>query len=315
MKKKLMLSVFVLFVCSVYSQSVEEMVNGPISGYTFLPKAQTVDFNIAFSSRSATSFWDYKGNETSYSYIYEGEMDPKLIWSNIFLSCRYSFNNDLSFFVSLPIIINQKLEANPAPGYEDYYPDLTGQTGIGDIEIGGEYLISKSSQVRTALGMAFQVASGTSPDDIGDNEFSSTGSGHTAVDYNMNTDIKLNPSVLFSGGLNYRINNKASFSNEGYSWDEKEGNLFSIYGRITFNVSSNFGLGAKAYYSTAGEDKFEGEEITDSSADMFSILPMIGYQFSSNDFKINYYTSYRIEIAGKNYAKANGIRIGLSIFK
>ena len=315
MKKKLMLSIFVLFVCSVYSKSVEEMVNGPIRGYTFLPKAQTVDFNIAFSSRSATSFWDYKGKETSYSYIFEGEIDPKLIWSDIFLSCRYSFNNDLSFFVSLPIIINQKLEANPAPGYEEYYPDLTGQTGIGDIVIGGDYLISKSSQFRTALGMDFQFASGSSPEDVSENNFSSTGSGHTAIDFYLDSDVMMNTNILFSIGLGYRINNKSSFSSGGYSWNEKEGNIFSISGRFTFYVSSSIGLGSKVSYSTAGEDKFEGEIINDSSANMFSIHPMIGYQVSSNDFKINFYTSYRIEIAGKNYAKANGIWIGLSIFK
>jgi hypothetical protein len=315
MKKKLMLLIIVLFVCNIYSQTFSEMINGPIKGYTYLPEAKTFDFAAGFSSRKATSFWDIEGKETSYSYIYGGEIDPELSWNTIYLSCIYSINSNLSLIFGLPIIINQKLEANAAPGFEQYYPDLTGQTGIGDIIIGSEYLISQLSQLRTTAGFGFKFASGSSPEDIGETEFSSTGSGYTSIDFYIDSDVMLNPNILLSASLGYIINNKATFSYEGYSWDEKEGNVFSISGRSTFNVSSNIGLGVRISYSSAGEDKFEGEKITNSSANMFFLQPMIGYQVLSNTYKINFFASYRYEISGKNYAKANGIWLGISFFK
>ncbi len=314
MKKGILIFIVVLIACNAYSQSITEMVNGPLQGYTFVPETRTFMLYTQYTSRSATSYWDIDGKEISYSSYYAGEVSPKLIWNNITLAGKYSIHNKLCFSIFVPIVVNQKLEANPAPGYE-YYTDLTGQTGIGDIILGSEYLIAKTHQYRATTGFGFQFASGTSPEDLSDTDFSSTGSGHTALIFNMCTDVMLNQNLLLSGEMMYIINNRATFSSQGYSWNEKEGNRFSIYGRLTFNVSSNVGLGVKSSYSTSGEDKLEGENITESSANMFSILPMIGYQVKTSDYKVNFFSGYRLELAGKNYAKANGFWIGISIFK
>jgi len=314
MKKKLMLLIIVLFVCNVYSQSVEEMVDGPLTGYTFFPVARTFMLYTQYSTRSATSFWDIDGNEVSYSSMFGGEVSPKLIWDYIALAGKYSINNKLCFSLFVPIVVNQKLEANPAPGYE-YYTDLTGQTGIGDIILGGEYLIAKTHQYRATTGFGFQFASGTSPEDLSETDFSSTGSGHTSLIFNICTDFMINQSLLLSGEMMYVINNKATFTTQGYSWNETEGNELDISGRMTFNVTSNLVLGAKIMYSTTAEDKLDGNLIDDSNGSMLSSTPMFGYQVKTSDYKVNLYSGYRLELAGKNYAKANGFWIGISIFK
>lgn len=314
MKKGILIFVVVLIACNAYSQSIAEIVNGPLQGYTFVPETRTFMLYTQYTSRSATSYWDIYGNEISYSSYYAGEVRPKLIWNNIKLTGKYAIHNKLCFLVFVPIVVNQKLEANPAPG-DEYYADLTGQTGIGDIILGSEYLIVKSHQYRATTGFGFQFASGTSPDDLSDTDFSSTGSGHTALIFNMSTDIMLNQNLLLSGEIGYVINNRATFSSQGYSWNETKGNELYISERITFNVTSNLVLGAKTMYSIAAEDKLDGNLIDLSNGSMLSSKPMVGYQIKTSDYKVNLFSGYRLELAGKNYAKANGFWIGISIFK
>ena len=172
----------ILSTSLAYSQTVDELTNG----FTFMPKPQTFIFNAVLSSSNATSQWNEDGEEISYNYLLDGKANPEIIFKTISFTFGYSISDKFRFYLSMPVIVEQKLKANAAAGYEQYYQDYCGQTGIRDISIGGRFLLTKSKQLRMKLGLNYQLSSGSSPDYIGENELSSTGSGHTAKHNRIN---------------------------------------------------------------------------------------------------------------------------------
>ena len=192
--------------------------------------------------------------------------------------------------------------------------NLSGETGLGDISIGGWYQISKNQKSRTLATAIYTLATGSSPEDVGESNFSSTGSGHTSIDIEIRTDYLYAPNILVSGQGSYTINQEGEFSSDGISWDEKDGNEIDFIGTVSMLASPQLSLGMTAGYSSAGTSEYDGETVDDSDNNNFILAPKVGYQMTTGSTKVNITGSYLLSISGKNYPKLDGFAIGAEIF-
>jgi hypothetical protein len=297
-----------------YSQSIDEMMRGPILGYTYVPDVGKFDISVQFISFNFNSSFDEDGKEVSFNDEFDGFADPELSQTSIQFSGDYRINNEFGISVSAPFISSQTIEWNPASGYEEYFEDASGETGLGDMTISAWYQLVKDEKSSIQCAVGYELATGSSPDDASESSVSSTGSGHTAIKVGIGADIVMTPAVLLSALGHYTLNQEGAFSTDGYSWDEKQGNSILISGRAKMLASPQLSFGADFDFYSSGEDEIDGDTIDDSNAQAISITPMIGYKLSSEGSTVNITGGYILNISGVNYPKMNGFLVGVTAF-
>ncbi|MCF7920885.1 MAG: transporter [Candidatus Cloacimonetes bacterium] len=315
MKGRIFVLSVMLVTCSLYSLNLNEMVNGPVTGLTFLPKARTAYFQMEISALSATSYWNYEDKEISYYDYYDQEAKPELFLKNLSLTCGYSLFNDLYIYANMPIVLQQDLEVNPLPEYEQYYNDRKGQSGNGDITLGGKVLLRRDRYSRLIVEFDFQWGSGAATDEIRHGDIFPSGSERQAYELSLAADFQLGSNFLLSSKVMWHNNIETHYSNLDDSGTEKEGNEIHYAGRLIYYTPTNIGIGTIFTWSGTEKDEFNGEKIENSESRNVSLSPVIGYQIENKSRNMNIYLKYRVGISGKNYTIANGFFLGFSLFK
>lgn len=314
MKKTYLLIVLLSSIVFCFSQTIDHLIKGSIAGFTYVPDAGKFGISANLVFVSSNSFFDENGDETTYNYLMGGLADPEMSVSTLYLKGEYSLNKNMGLSVYVPIINKQEMEWNPSAGYEEYFTDLSGETGLGDMTISGWHqLIKNQYSSIIALG-SYTIATGSSPEDVGESNAASTGSGHNSIGISVSADLMVAPNILASVGSDYTINQKASFSSEGYSWDEKAGNAISFSSRISLRASPQVSLGLDFGYLSGGKSEIDGETIDDSNFNFMVIMPMVGFQLSSGTTTVNITGGYLLHISGTNFPKTSGMAIGTTIF-
>ncbi|MBN1694437.1 transporter [candidate division WOR-3 bacterium] len=314
--KKVIMTLVSVFVCLnvSYSQTIDDLVKGPIPGYTCTPDAGKFGILTEMVSISTKTMFDEDGNEITLEDLTGGLADPKMSMVNLYLTGEYSLNKNVGFLVNSPFFLKQQVRMNPASGYEDYFTDKNGKIGLGDMTIGGWYFLIKNQIIQFMAHSCFTLATGSSPENVNESEAASTGSGHSSFGVGASADFMMVPKILLSAGGRFTINNKASFSTDGDSWDEKEGNQIHLWGRTSFKVMPNLSTGLDFEYFLKGATKVDGGESSDSDLNYMNITPMVGCQLSLGTSIINITGGYLLHISGKNFPKFNGFLINTMIF-
>ena len=297
-----------------YAQGIDDLIRGPILGYTFGPEVGKIDLSMSYVTLSANSSFNDDGKEISYNDDFDGLAEPEISQSAIQFSSDYAISNVLGISISVPFITGQSVDWNPASGYEGYFQNASGETGLGDLTISAWYQLLKDTKGSMQVAAGYQLATGSSPEDVGENSFSSTGSGHTSIKAGFAADFIATSSVLFSASSIFAFNQEAAFSSGGYSWDEKEGNEIVFSGRASLLASPVLSVGLDFDYFFQGEGEFDGETIDGSSSNFMSITPMLGYRLISGSTSLSLNGGYILNIAGKNYPKLSGMVFGATAF-
>jgi len=303
-----------LFVSFCNSQSLDELIRGPLLGFTFTPEIGKYDISASYVSVNANSLYDDDGKEMTYNDFFDGYADPEVSLSLMMIRGEYALTNALSFGIAAPFILDQKIEYNPASGYESLFENESGESGLGDVTISAWYQLFKDQKMSFQGTLGYQLATGSSPEDVGSHNFSSTGSGHTAIDGGLNIDFLAAPKILVSGYGNYTMNQEASFSSDGYSWDEKSGNVFMIGGRASMSASPQLSLGLHFDMYISGESKVDGENIDDSGSKFTRLTPMLGYKIQTPQYTAHIAGGYMLPLGGENFPKRNGFEILITAF-
>jgi hypothetical protein len=307
-------ALILVFVTFCNSQSLDELIRGPLLGFTYTPEVGKFDISASYVNVNANSLYDGDGKEMTYNDVFDGYADPEVSFSGMYLRGEYAFTNALSFGIAVPFILDQKIEYNPASGYESFFENESGETGLGDITISAWYQLLKNEKMTLQGALGYQLATGSSPEDVGENNFSSTGSGHTAIDGGLNIDILVASKILVSGYGNYTINQEASFSSDGYSWDEKSGNVLMIGGRASMSASPQLSLGLHFDMYVSGESEVDGENIDDSESKFARLTPMLGYKLQTPEYTAHIAGGYMLPLGGENFPKRSGIDISITAF-
>ncbi len=313
--KKVIMALISVFVCVniSYSQTIDDLIKGPIPGYTCTPDAGKFGILTEIVSISTKTIFNKDGDEITFQNLTEGLADPKMSITNLYLIGEYSLNSNIGLFVDFPFVLKQKMEMNPSSGYENYFTDKNGKTGLSDVTIGGWYFFNKSQTNQFMADGCFTLATGSSPDDIGESNASSTGSGHSSFGVGASADFMIAPKILVSAGGRFTINNKASFSTDGDFWEQKEGNQIHLWGRSSYKVLPHLSIGLDFEYFLKGLTKVDGEKETDSDLNYLDITPMVGYQLSIGTSIMDITGGYLLNIIGKNFPKFNGFLISTLI--
>jgi len=307
-------ALILVFVTFCNSQSLDELIRGPLLGFTYTPEVGKFDISASYVNVNANSLYDGDGKEMTYNDVFDGYADPEVLSSWMYFGGEYALTNDLSFGIAVPFILDQKIEYNPASGYESYFLDRSGETGLGDIQVSAWYQLLKDEKMSLQGALGYQLATGSSPEDVSENNYSSTGSGHTAIDGGLNIDFLAASKILISGYGNYTINQEAQFSSDGYSWDEKQGNYIMVGGRATMSATPQLSLGLHFNYYASGKTEIDGESIDDSESKSTRITPMVGYKIQTPGYTAHIRGSYRIPLGGQNMSKSNGFTISITTF-
>ncbi len=294
---------------------IERILRGPIPGYTYTAKPGNIMVGLEYAKFSTQSFFDETGKKFSYDESYEDIIDPIGYFEGLDLHIEYSIDNDFGLFIDVPYITRQEFDWNADPGYGYYFNNLNGETGTSDINIGGWILLSQTSYSRLMTIIDYKFASGSSPYDIEDDSWSSTGTGQTDFGFSLLGDCIIDPSLLTSFGGSYVIRNKGSFSSEGYSWNEKPGNQLQFSCRLATKLSSKFSTGLSFLYSFQWDNEINGEVVEDSGYESIDLIPLVGLQLMPNKMIVNLIGKYYYPLSGKfNYISWKGLSVGIQIF-
>lgn len=307
MKKFILLCLF-LSATIVCGQGDGSFVYRPIPGYTETPFPGSFTMKTAYANIKATSLYDEKGDEITMNKLVEGDADPEVFFSEIDLRTEYAINERLTAAITFPMIMDQGIQ------FDNVNPDMSGETGLGDIRISGYAIASESKTYRFMGFVSLKLATGSDPYDIDDDAFSSTGTGQTDIDFGLLGDFSLADNMLLSLGGWYSLRNEGAYSSEGDSWDEKPGNEISAKGTFSVQPSTQLGLGIGFDFFSAAKDEFEGDEIDDSESNGFSLSPTVGYKISSGNTNIHLLGEYYLNVSGKNIYKMGGFVISAYLY-
>ncbi len=295
-------------------QTIDDMIRGPITGYTFIPELSKSALYFRYSTLSSTSLFDDEGDEESFEDVMDGYASPEYSGSRLDISGEYSVIERMSVGVSLPIILKNEMDYNPEPGYSSYFSNLSGKTGIGDITASTSMLFAKSTNQRWLASVGIILPTGSTIEDLDDDEWSSTGSGHTSIYASICGDnVFIGNQLYGSAALAYEVNQKADFSVEGDDWEEKDGDAVDGSIRMVFIASPFLSIGLAGRYFSQAEIELDGEEIEDSNFSFSQFIPNVGYQLDTGGYTINLYFQARLEISGINTFKSNVIQFGATI--
>ncbi|MBC8192824.1 MAG: transporter [FCB group bacterium] len=306
--------IFAVTIMSIgFAQDGNQLISGPLSGFTFVPEPGHLGLSIQYLSSSSSSSFDKEGEEHALNEYYERVGAPKYKRSMSALRGDYTVSKRVGLFAIVPFINSQELEWNLEPTYMGALNDLSGQTGLADIIIGGWLQVAQAAKYSVHLSGAYSLATGSSPDEVTSDEVSSTGSEHTATGVGLSADVVLAPKILLSLGGQYLVNQKANYTYDNYSIVVKYGNEMLINSRLTYHMSKNLALGLDANYLSADKTEVDGQIDEESESSGLILTPLIGHHDTTNKLNMRINAGYQLTYAGSNILKYDGIRFGLSI--
>lgn len=283
------------------AQTVDNLVNGPLVGFTFAPTAKRYAISADVFALSTNTIYDKFGREKTYKDLIKGKGNPKRAITAYSIDYGYSFNNNAGFLAIVPFISKQELKMNTI-GSNKNITDLTGETGMGDMTIGGWYFFSKSRTNRSMVLGLLTLATGSSPEDVSENNLSPTGSGTYSYSVFAVSDFMTAPNTLVSFATGFTINNEASFS----SGDQKKGNGLQFSGRVSYQALPESSVGLVFNYFFKNKTEIDNEKIDDSNSDFTSIMPIIGFLFPFSTTTITISGGYLLFLTGTNQPKFTG---------
>ncbi|UCD36949.1 MAG: transporter [Fidelibacterota bacterium] len=307
----LLFPVLLLSVC--FSQTLDDLVAGPLTGHTFVPEAGKFNISSELAFLSSISEFNEDGNEKTFKDNVYGFAEPELSISVLALKGAYALTRNVGIAISVPLILTRDLVMNPDPGFEPFFQDLSGQTGLGDMALGGWLQLMKSEIICLQASVGYTLATGSSIEDTDSTNVSPTGSGHTSIDAGFAADLMLATNILVSAAAGYSLNQEARYSYEGDSWKQKDGNEIGFSTRVTVLAMPRLALGVDIDYISVGERRIDGETIEDSNVKFVGLAPRAGYQLSAGALTVNINTGYLLTLLGTNYPKMSGLSLGALI--
>ncbi len=291
------------------------IILGPIPGATVLPAKGRSAAIVQASFLGAKSEYDLKGKLIDYNEGYEDFVDPKMTVSTLSVDLMHAFTDRHALGVTVPMILGRKLQYNVKPEFEDVLdlPDEDGLTGIGDITLWGRMLVSQTPETRVALDAGLQLATGSTFEDMKDDNLASTGTGNTGLHLGINGD-RFMGNTLTSFAISYVIYSEGEFETEGVNFKMKHGNELNASARMSLKMSPKMSIGVEADYYKSAEYEVEGKKVDDSESSGFVLAPLAGFQLGSPRNPIHVFGGYAFTLSGVNFMKVSGITVGAAVY-
>ena len=312
MKKVLLLIILLLYWISISNaQSLEYLINGPVEGLTSAPASMHGYCSVNSIYIGTNTVYNQNGESHTYKELNNNLVDPKITIHIMNLTGKFAFTKYFGVSAELPYITHFKATMNPIPGVDA--DDIEGDTGIGDLTVGGWLLTNLSSRDRIEISAGYKFATGASPyDEESDAEGLTAGSGYTSIMAGLSYDILPFQNALLSAGAHYIINSE--FEEKPDADKSKIGNGFILLGQMTYRLQKDLSLGVFYQYRYYGKTKTAGQVKEDTESTLTSLTPTVGVQFRPGSLTVNTYAGYMFSLKGKNQVKENGFFVGVSVF-
>ncbi|MCK4261498.1 hypothetical protein KAX00_00150 [bacterium] len=208
------------------------------------------------------------------------------------------------------------------------------KSGIGDIEVGGQYRYYKTDKWSSALrvGIRFPTGHVDDPDDARD---ISLGTGYTRIRISNLADyITPDKDWIFSSKLRFHLQleddydsgatAKATYAGLGDTYDKDPGeelwaalgverrNLFPDDVRLSLTLEGRFH--AKDNYSS-DSDAFNHNKELNTSTILYFIQPEVKYNlWTKHKIPMRIYLNYRIPLDGRNTYETSRLEAGVEVF-
>lgn len=307
MKNKIfsLLAVLLLTTNPTLPQTVDSLVNGPLTGFTFTPGARSLSIATDMVALTANSEYNKFGNEITPDIPITSQEQALTVFN---ISGGYSINSNVGILTNIPYISRQKLKIISF----DINGDTSlsnGDTGLGDVAVGAWYILNKNKTSRLmALGY-MTLATGSSPDDVIEDNLSPTGVGAFSYSFFAVSDIMATPNTLISFSTGLTMINKTVSS----SGNRKAGNKIQLSGRVSYRVSQGFSTGLLFDLSFKDKTRIDNVLIDGSNSNFTSITPIAGFQLSLGKTTINISGGYVFLLSGTNIPKFAGFNFGVLV--
>lgn len=201
------------------TQAPAGIILGPIPGATVMPvKGRSAAF-VQASFLGAKSQYNEKGELVDFNEGFEDFVDPRMTVSALNLDLMHAFTDKHALGVTVPMILGRKLKYNVSHEFEDLIdmPDEDGLTGIGDITLWGRMLVSQTPETRVALDAGLKLATGSTFEDMKDDNLAPTGTGNTGFHLGINGD-RFMGNTLTSFAISYVIYSEGEFTVEDFDF-------------------------------------------------------------------------------------------------
>jgi hypothetical protein len=315
MKKNIiLLLVFCSLKPSVYCQNIDKLIYSPIVGFTSMPYENNFYASLDLGFYFSNSFYDHTSDQVILKYQIASVGDPEIaIWTGK-LGFIYSITKSLGLQFDLPFIFNQQFDLNLKTGYKARTTTYWGKNGIGDMTIAGLYLLYDDQNHRILTRFNYQLATGSSPDELDETNFGSTGSGHTSYSIGLISDNYINRITLISIGGHYIVNNKAQYNFEDISINQKDGDAINLISQLKFLLSPRLSFGILVSYLKSKEVKIEGHKISGSDSRSLQFFPLLGYRLGNKTNSLFFNIGYSTYVSGKNVFSFKGLKFKLHKF-
>jgi len=302
-----LLTALLLTTNPILSQTIDRLINGPLIGFTFAPAAKGFAIATDMVALSANSAYDKFGREIVSAFPMISQEQALTVYN---ISGGYSLNNNVGLLTYIPYISKQKSKVHSFVTNNDTTLLKNGDTGIGDMAFGAWYILNKTKTNRLMVLGYVTFATGSSPEDVNEDNLSPTGIGTSSYNFLAASDIMVTPNTLVSFSTCFTTNKKASFS----SWDQKNGNEMYFSGRVSYRVSPGFSTGLVFDFSFKDKTRIDNALVDGSNSNFTSIKPVAGFQLSPGKIKINISGGYSLLLSGTNIPKFAGFNAGVLMF-
>lgn len=291
------------------------IILGPIPGATVMPARGRSAAFVQGSFLGAKSGYDIKGELYDFNPGEEEFFDPKMTVSTLNFDLMHAFTDRHALGVTVPMSLGQKWEYNYSNEVDEMnqIPDRDGLTGIGDITLWGRMLVSQTPETRVALDAGLKLATGSTFEDMKDDNLAPTGMGATAFLVGINGD-RFTGNSLTSFSISYIIHNEGEISDNGDGEKYKYGNVLNATARMSLQMSPKMSIGVEAAYYKSAEQEHEGKKVDDSESSGFMLAPLAGFQLGSPRNPIHVFGGYAFTLSGVNFMKASGITVGATVY-
>ncbi|MBN2437747.1 MAG: hypothetical protein JXL20_04020 [Deltaproteobacteria bacterium] len=291
------------------------IILGPIPGATILPARGRSAAFVQASFLGAKSEYNSEGDLIKYNDDIEDFADPKMSISALSIDLMHAFTEKHAVGISVPMILSQKLNLNVKDEFDDLIDDEAGDglTGIGDITVWGRMLVQQTQDTRLALDAGFKLATGSTIEDMKDDNLAPTGTGNTGFHLGINGD-RFMGNTLTSFAISYVMYSEGEFEMEGVDFKMKHGNELNATARMSLKMSPKMSVGVEAALYKSAEYEVEGKKVDDSESSGFVVAPLVGFQLGNVRNPIHVFGGYALTLSGVNFMKVSGITVGAAVY-
>lgn len=296
------------------AQVTRNLVNSPLSGFTRTPPKGHLSLYMGYEYFKSTSYFNPKGTENSIGTLFDNTNAPEILSSRLLLNARLAISERFGLRLFAPMVSQMHFTAHPIPGFESLYPDLVGETGLGDLLVGFWVSAMGNANSHLMLFGDIGIPTGSDPDDISALTFASTGSGLWSLSSGVAADLLSTETVMLSLMVNAGFQQTDTVKVDGETFHLNSPLQINLINRVKVKISPKLDVGLDLTYTYVEEVLANNYYQFYPEISSFILAPRFAYRVSEDSPDVDITGGYLLNFSGRAIYRFDGFDLGLQIY-